>query len=144
MLSRILANKHLGSDFFYQFKDALKLFDLGIFQVGYLVSLCDGQLVTSEGENHVKVSVEMPFSLSDQNVMIANQINRINDINAKFGQNEVENDSEQPPQISVQPAETMHNSSSDVSNLARNKMSVSPVSGYESTDQPVSSFPKLP
>jgi len=63
---RIFMNKRLNSEFFVEFKEELQKYDLGIFLIGYLVSMCTGTINSFVKDDYIMVCLKMPFSLSDE------------------------------------------------------------------------------
>lgn len=66
-LDKIFKNNRLGPDFFFDFKEELQVYDLGIFMWGHLAKVGNSSIQTYEKENNINVTLEMPFSLIDHN-----------------------------------------------------------------------------
>lgn len=133
-LSRIFKNKYLGSKFFYDFKDALKLQDLGIFLWGYLVSQWDGQIDWKDSDQHVMVIIKLPFSLSWQNQSLGNSYLKKS---YNYGDKLIEgilrqNQADQNLLADASRSDSSASCNRRKSILNKTKMSVSPISGNES------------
>lgn len=63
-LNKILSNTALDPDFFFEFKEELQIYDLGMFVLGHLIS-ADGDKIkaSQKEENVIIISLEMSFSL---------------------------------------------------------------------------------
>jgi hypothetical protein len=66
-MKEVLSNKNLDIESFIKFKDELYIFDIGIFIIGYLVDQCEGKINVSESDQHITVSIEIPFNPKDPN-----------------------------------------------------------------------------
>jgi hypothetical protein len=64
-LEKIFKNDKLGPDFFFEFKEELQIYDLGMFMCGHLAKVGNSSIQMYERENYINITLEMPFSLID-------------------------------------------------------------------------------
>lgn len=63
-LNKILSNTALDPDFFFEFKEELQIYDLGIFVLGHLTNEDGDKIKANQKEDNViEISLEMSFSL---------------------------------------------------------------------------------
>ena len=65
-LAKIFANRTYGSEFYVEFKEELKAYDLGLFIVSYLAQQCDTNIKCLEAGKCAEIVLEIPFSLTSQ------------------------------------------------------------------------------
>ena len=65
-LAKIFANRTYGSEFYVEFKEELKAYDLGLFIVSYLAQQCDTNIKCLDAGNCAEIVLEIPFNLTSQ------------------------------------------------------------------------------